>query len=121
MSELKSCPFCGGEGIIWPFREHPFYLAICKDGCGCQLGDFKTREEAIKAWNTRAERTCENITEKKRANQFECSKCHCIVEDAENYYVNVYERGKFFKGNTYDWNYCPNCGAKVIDARGDNS
>ena len=109
MSELKSCPFCGGEAeLIEPDGSWACYHVHCNNECciGWKTIDssFLIAEKAIKAWNNRAERTCENITEKKKANQFECSKCHCIMEDAENYYVNVYERGKFFNGNTYDWN-----------------
>lgn len=106
MSEMLLCPFCGGEGIIWPFREHPFYVAICKDGCGCQLGDFKTREEAIEAWNTRAERTCQ-------IKQHRCMNCDHEIND-KAYFVSVDLGDGFWTADSRRANYCPNCGAKVI-------
>ena len=107
MSEMLPCPFCGGEGIIWPFREHPFYLAICKDGCGCQLGDFKTREEAMQTWNTRAKRTCE-------IKQHHCTNCdHEINDDA--YFVQVDLGDGLWTADSRRANYCPNCGRRVVN------
>lgn len=104
MSEMLPCPFCGAEGIIWPFREHPFYVAICKDGCGCQLGDFKTREEAMRAWNTRAEQTCE-MKYVKSGVLYHVWRCAgCGYEYAEN--VGEIEIVQ---------NYCPNCGRRVVN------
>ena len=62
--ELKPCPFCGGEAeyfeLSWAttaFSGHmyasPFWQIRCKD-CRATLGDFKTKQDAFDAWNTRA-------------------------------------------------------------------
>lgn len=62
-NELKPCPFCGGEAeyfeLSWTttaFGGHkyavPFWQIRCKD-CRATLGDFETKQDAIKAWNTR--------------------------------------------------------------------
>ncbi len=59
MTELKSCPFCGGKAVI---QEHEFfypdklyeYGVTCAE-CKSQTWQFfKDKEEAIEAWNRRA-------------------------------------------------------------------
>jgi Lar family restriction alleviation protein len=60
MAENKTCPFCGGHDI--EVYEHygkaagleygGFYPECTK--CGCRLNYYETREEALKAWNRRA-------------------------------------------------------------------
>ena len=60
LTELKPCPFCGAEAIIVYSVKDDTYVCGC--GCftsGC-MGDarkylhrFKTKEEAIAAWNRR--------------------------------------------------------------------
>lgn len=49
--------------------------------------------------------TCHNIYDENKgcANGFMCSTCGHAVEDYEGYRVSG------------TWNYCPNCGAKVLD------
>lgn len=56
MSELKPCPFCGGEGVM---QEHVFkgycntYGVVCFD-CGAETRQFYTCEKtAVRAWNRR--------------------------------------------------------------------
>lgn len=54
--ELKPCPFCSSEAEITKWHEG--YFVECKEQrCGGTIGAYKTEEEAIEAWNTRAERT----------------------------------------------------------------
>ena len=66
--KLIPCPFCGGEAKLWAdsdygAEEYRKYSVACTV-CTCSLGDFGndnagdsiyafSKEEAIKAWNTR--------------------------------------------------------------------
>ena len=60
MTELRKCPFCGGEATAseiqdtWQNDTRHWYI-LC-DECSCCLGgygEFTTEEEAIEAWNKR--------------------------------------------------------------------
>lgn len=55
--ELKPCPFCGGEGMIGAkYRYHypTYFIVVCRK-CGAMAHCGKTREEAAKKWNRRAD------------------------------------------------------------------
>jgi Lar family restriction alleviation protein len=63
MAELKPCPFCGGEAKIVDNGEastnkYYFVDVLCKDmscrGYSSCL-EYKTKQQAIEAWNRRAE------------------------------------------------------------------
>ena len=49
MSELKNCPFCGGEVKIQP--EVGYHAVYCET-CGVELNRHGY-EDAVTAWNTR--------------------------------------------------------------------
>ena len=56
MAELKRCPFCGGEAQYGKETDE-FGVSYHYVGCGCIEGCFasgSTEEEAIEAWNKRA-------------------------------------------------------------------
>ena len=110
MSDMKPCPCCGSQNIAtrnwWNSLYETRYFAECYD-CGCLVGfmadpsgwvgaAYDTEAEAIEAWNTRHERTC---------------KCES--------YFNGYNLTHVCTGCGYlsehQWNYCPNCGAKVVE------
>ena len=63
--------------------------------------------ESIKAWNSRAERTCEFISSKGSDYPPVCSAC--------GYELGIYDC-EWFEDGTYGYggNYCPNCGCKVV-------
>lgn len=97
-NELKSCPFCGGRAKHVYFRFTDTHSVWCRN-CGAESYEFDTEEEAIEAWNTRAERTCRNVAV--QGVLFECSECGAKTVDAV--------------GN-YTQEYCAACGRKVQDA-----
>ena len=88
MTELKPCPFCGGEaeyGLTMAGEE--VYCTECK----AAMPRFTTEDATIEAWNKRAEHRCE----------------FCEQGDFDGQVVMISNHG---------WqriNYCPNCGAKI--------
>lgn len=96
MPKLKPCPFCGDEADWYEVRPGYGYVSCC--ACDASIGviDALPKQDAIDAWNTRAERTCRMETEESCQNWNSCSEC-----DAD-YYTDQ------------PINYCPNCGAKVV-------
>lgn len=52
MSDLKPCPFCGGEAKLDIFAD--MYVVHCKNyGCQCQTTAHCRKEDAVEAWNRR--------------------------------------------------------------------
>lgn len=107
---LKPCPFCGGEADISDEgigTEPERYWAYCSNPACFVEGTaaYATEAEAIAAWNSRAERTCHNASYRLDESRFHCSVCGfgCWVKDVSD-------------GRDKLPNYCPNCGAKVVDA-----
>ena len=101
MTELKPCPFCGGEAVLSLGGEH-FTIPECAN-CGAKLPaqygqDRKTK--AIEAWNTRAER-CGYWMRHDESDTWECPSCHaCFDLDGDT------PKDKYL-------NYCPVCGTKL--------
>ena len=65
MSELKRCPFCGGEAKLMRFPKcERKYVVICEnEQCMASVGNYSySKEKAIKAWNTR--KPMQNIVER---------------------------------------------------------
>ena len=60
MSELKRCPFCGGEAKLTkfkPFNEYEFFVECMNVSCAVipKTWIYKTETEAIVAWNNRVD------------------------------------------------------------------
>ena len=109
MSELLPCPFCGGEAVFNTYRT------TCSVDCPeCRIGTYQVAlddyKAAIDAWNTRADRTCENISEPPTG--FYCSACHWGDFCEPSHLLTT---AKFTGRVDGGPNYCPNCGAKVME------
>lgn len=116
MSELKPCPFCGGEAEVLGETKWSRGAFVGCLKCRATIDRQATEAEAIEAWNTRThpesevmlmgdrvfinghghyakERTCRSTG---GSDFFFCSECDYLIEIDEL------------------WSYCPNCGAKVV-------
>ena len=56
MTELKPCPFCGGEATVQEW-EGGYYIECLNPDCDVSpaTADFDAEKEAIVAWNRRAD------------------------------------------------------------------
>lgn len=131
---LKPCPFCGGEVEI--YNPMPGYASgygtYCK-GCDSYFTHGDDEQESIEAWNTRYEPTCHyfpdvtNTAFDENDNEIETGEAHpdgCdySCSNCGNMMLGGDEGGWFdeTEGEYGGWdykprfNYCPNCGAKVI-------
>ena len=54
MAELKPCPFCGGEAIVYRHESRRSYVASCKT---CQIFMYwGSKKLAIEHWNKRSDK-----------------------------------------------------------------
>lgn len=111
-TELLPCPFCGGEAEVCEGdingRMRVYGLVEHKDGCLFLVDGLPTKyqhimESEFEAWNARAERPCECVSEYaespfdgKTIVLHRCSECHKLMRP--------------------HMRYCPNCGARRVDA-----
>ena len=127
MNKLKPCPFCGGEAVAKEATQdsdgswHPA-------SCGCRncrvyfcgndsykhfgfavADDYsESLRQAIAAWNTRAERTCEKLPSR--------STHTCVVRYGNLEVEFGYWRCSECKCENFEGaKYCMNCGAKALD------
>lgn len=95
MSELKPCPFCGGEAEVYSYEAerdifdsrslgyvdteyYDMWGCWCK-ACAAMIPEKRTEAEAIEAWNARYERT---VTLKDNGH---CPDCNRLVGSGERY------------------------------------
>ena len=112
--ELKPCPFCGSKARFVKVSDTmgSMKLTAWKVQCSkCWCSPYPNNAHGDKhvvaqQWNTRAERTCENVH---LSSGFRCNECkttwHTLMRD---------EAGDWQKTNP---KFCPNCGAKVTGAK----
>lgn len=119
-SELLPCPFCG-SGWLYETRR----IGYCDDtptmfcnSCKAVVTWEQVEEEGVndetkafvrEHWNTRAERTCDNVGER---HDFACSECgaRLYTEMIDGYTMILGDEETILLNP----NYCPNCGAKVV-------
>ena len=112
--ELKPCPFCGADPATNYFGSEGVFpqmaCVVCiNEECASRPEVWGESEEAAaEAWNTRAERTCraiphDNLNESDgMGDAWEvCSECGALLA--------------VITDNQPTPNYCPNCGAKVVN------
>jgi len=54
---IKPCPFCGGKAYVGVYDYEAYGESVCVRCSGCHVETFEydTVENAIEAWNSRAE------------------------------------------------------------------
>ena len=118
MEELKPCPLCGNKvhwnvcGGLAAFGcgEYEFEVS-CQCGLNFNSGPYDCKEDAehngIVAWNTRHEREgCVSVEKS--------GPCYTVY----HYSCCGYEHAESktdFSATEIPANYCPNCGAKIVD------
>lgn len=120
-SDLKPCPFCGGEAPMESGRYqmddvmYSFAHVECLS-CGACGSGFTEAEKPVEsvealaadAWNRRAERTCHPVDYHIDIDEgFIASTCSECGELLVNF--------DFEQNPPKPIGYCPNCGAKVVD------
>ena len=95
MSELKRCPFCGGEAKIdcyLYFDEFDDWFIRCTSFF-CRTRTFKTKKSAILTWNNR--KPMERIVERLdlRRKEYEEASNHPSIELSQECYYKGIMRG----------------------------
>lgn len=103
-SELKPCPFCGGEAEICENLDDKNLICVvcrnCKSKSSWHVKDNKS--EAIKAWNTRpqlSEEGVTNIVDKVFNSNWNKGfggrkNCYMLGEDISKAICKAYKEGK---------------------------
>ena len=95
MSELKRCPFCGGEATLTNKLSKDEYgqrlWNVCCFGCANRTSSYWDKEIAIEAWNTR--KPLERVIERLEEQAEECKKYWDEFDDEDafggmNAYMN---------------------------------
>ena len=107
--ELRPCPFCGSSNGLYVLQDEKYgewsvFCDMCKTSFHNE-NHCDTREEAISAWNRRAERTCHLIHEVEEEDDE-------FFDTVELHYYVCSECGRNSRPDAY---YCDSCGAKVVD------
>lgn len=88
MSELKPCPFCGGEAEMHHEGRGDVWVVSCKVSRCAGYEEFgawgyETKHNAIEAWNTRHEQREYLLEHFRRCGEFKCAEClYSLCEDS---------------------------------------
>jgi Lar family restriction alleviation protein len=61
INEALECPFCGSTATADAFNlydDKELMWGVKCDNCNAYIGDFETRTQALKAWNSREKYLC---------------------------------------------------------------
>lgn len=94
MSELKPCPFCGGEAELHEYDNQfseVVYIISCSK-CNCKM-ELNHESRLVYIWNTRTQSQCERVKQLELAlRKLEVGSCKCLTK------TNVYQ---------YHAEFCP--------------
>lgn len=108
-NEVMACPLCGDSGFVKVATrckpEGEWEARMKCEECGIELIKSGETEDAaitalLKAWNTRAERTC-------RLHDADYYSPGAVMCDCGAYWFPENAKSSFV--------FCPNCGAKVVN------
>jgi Lar family restriction alleviation protein len=108
-TELKPCPFCGGEATVDYMAHWEWYLIKC-DNDGCPVAcvtDSDSKEEAIERWNSRTSgwRSCKDSQPEIGQTVLIAEKSDCKIRPYRILWAEYYEHGYKY-GRNYiipDW------------------
>lgn len=120
--DLKPCPFCGSTNISACYDPHDprDFIVVC-NSCLAQSSAAFSARKAINKWNKRVERTCHIVTTRRSFSQTQdkiskkCSECGHVFGETEIRPLLPGFGDMIEIGSVDIPNYCPNCGAKVVD------
>ena len=117
-SELKPCPFCGGEAKTLHVGDWWVEHACKKLGTYIRTRFCETEEEAVAWWNTRAQTvfgmTLDEVRQMMKRDAERERTCHMSIDD---YGICKCDKCGWYDywNNHEDPNYCPVCGAKAVE------
>lgn len=118
-NQLLPCPFCGSPAELLHTKAWDYFVRCTDKGCAARTRQYhENNVGAVNAWNARAERTCRNVNKEWEKTSFAhagtsfcCSECGAHYVDCESYYAALADANE----EGIRTNYCPNCGAKVVE------